>query len=96
MVSSAVRGVAASLLGVWLFADIMSRCVDLPARYCFFRVHTFSVHSGRAASIATILLGSIYYTWVKHVESQQAKYDHVPLEDVEAGKGPGEKSTKPE
>lgn len=76
MVSSAVRGVAASLLGVWLFADIIS--------------------SGRAASIATILLGSIYYTWVKHVESQQAKYDHVPLEDVEAGKGPGEKSTKPE
>lgn len=57
----------------------------------------FSVLSGRASSIATILLGSIYYTWVKHVESQQApkdasKYERVALEDVEAGKG----SSKPE
>jgi len=100
MVSSAVRGVAASLLGLWLFADIISRCVGLPAFYFVelvsFVFTLFSVHSGRVASIATILLGSIYYTWVKHVESQPAKYDRVPLEDVEAGKGPGEKSTKPE
>ncbi|KAF8584138.1 hypothetical protein K439DRAFT_1633778 [Ramaria rubella] len=50
MVSSAVRGVAASLLGMWLFGDIIT--------------------DGRAASIATILLGSIYYTWVKHAEAQ--------------------------
>jgi hypothetical protein len=62
----------------------------------FLRVHT-SVLSGRASSIATILLGSIYYTWVKHVESQQAlkddsKYERVALEDVEAGKG----GSKPE
>ncbi|OAX43767.1 hypothetical protein K503DRAFT_730980 [Rhizopogon vinicolor AM-OR11-026] len=73
MVSSAVRGVAASLLGMWLFGEIIS--------------------GGRASSIATILFGSIYYTWVKHVESQQApkdggKYDRVPLEDVEAGTKP--------
>ncbi|KAG2134119.1 hypothetical protein DEU56DRAFT_412927 [Suillus clintonianus] len=75
MVSSAVRGVAASLLAMWLFGDIIS--------------------SGRASSIAIILLGSMYYTWVKHVESQQVpkdgeKYGRVPLEDVEAG------SSKPE
>lgn len=51
--------------------------------------------SGRAASIAIILGGSIYYTWVKHVESQQKPapvqekekaYERVPVEDIEAGK----------
>ncbi|KAH9915743.1 uncharacterized protein B0H18DRAFT_1040256 [Fomitopsis serialis] len=73
MVSSAVRGVAASLLGMWLFHDIIT--------------------TGRASSIAIILLGSLYYTWVKHSESQLAQqkpsngvYDRVPLEDIEAGK----------
>ncbi|PSR75761.1 hypothetical protein PHLCEN_2v8878 [Hermanssonia centrifuga] len=69
MVSSAVRGVAASVLGVWFFEDIIS--------------------NGRAASIGTILLGSIYYTWVKHQESQtpKASYDRVPPEDLEKGSG---------
>ncbi|KAG0699051.1 hypothetical protein DFH29DRAFT_1015998 [Suillus ampliporus] len=72
MVSSAVRGVAATLLGRWLYEEFIS--------------------GGRASSIGIILLGSIYYTWVKHVESQQtSKYDHVPLEDVEAGKDLGSK-----
>ncbi|TFY63342.1 hypothetical protein EVJ58_g3300 [Rhodofomes roseus] len=65
MVSSAVRGVAASLLGLWLFHDIIT--------------------TGRASSVAIILLGSIYYTWVKHVESQPT-YERVPLEDIETGK----------
>ncbi|KIK68307.1 hypothetical protein GYMLUDRAFT_35692 [Collybiopsis luxurians FD-317 M1] len=73
MISSAVRGVAASLLGMWLFHDIIT--------------------SGRASSIAIILLGSIYYTWVKHIESQaQAPssssggvYERVKMEEVEAG-----------
>ena len=73
MVSSAVRGVAASLLGKWFFGDFIS--------------------FGRAASIAVILGGSIYYTWIKHLESQGGpkpdadKYERVPLEDVETGKG---------
>ncbi|KAH7912497.1 hypothetical protein BJ138DRAFT_1083485 [Hygrophoropsis aurantiaca] len=72
MVSSAVRGVAGSLLGIWLFSE------------------PFSI--GRGASIAIILAGSIYYTWVKHEETQApkerdgSKYERVPLEDVEAGK----------
>ncbi|KAH9941547.1 hypothetical protein B0H21DRAFT_752438 [Amylocystis lapponica] len=72
MVSSAVRGVAASLLGKWLFHDVIT--------------------SGRASSIGTILLGSIYYTWIKHLESLPTKtanghaYEQVRLEDVEAGK----------
>jgi len=82
MVSSAVRGVAASLLGMWLFGDVIS--------------------TGRASSIATILGGSVWYTWVKHVESQTPKsgerdgnkYERVPLEDVEAGKANA--SQKPE
>jgi len=68
MVSSAVRGVASALLGVWLFHDSLS--------------------SGRTSSIVIILAGSIYYTWIKHVESQQtvpASYEQVPLEEVEEG-----------
>ncbi|GAW09592.1 GDP-fucose transporter 1 [Lentinula edodes] len=70
MISSAVRGVAASVLGMWLFHDIIT--------------------SGRASSIAVILLGSIYYTWVKHIESQSlasptVAYERVKMEDVESG-----------
>ncbi|THU84435.1 hypothetical protein K435DRAFT_928066, partial [Dendrothele bispora CBS 962.96] len=75
MVSSAVCGVAASLLGMWLFNDI--------------------IMTGRASSIAIILFGSIYYTWVKHVESQQPQgsgssnsggYERAKTEDIEAGR----------
>ncbi|CAK5278100.1 unnamed protein product [Mycena citricolor] len=71
MVSSAVRGVAASLLGVWLFHDIIT--------------------TGRATSIATILGGSLLYTWFKHQETEAAKqgYDRVPMSDLESGKGGG-------
>ncbi|KAJ3511320.1 hypothetical protein NLJ89_g4163 [Agrocybe chaxingu] len=77
MVSSAVRGVAASLLGMWLFHDIIT--------------------TGRASSIATILFGSILYTWVKHQESQPASkdkdttstrrgsYERVKMDDMEKG-----------
>ena len=56
------------------------------------------IYSGRTSSIAIILGGSVYYTWVKHVESQQASsppksgYDRIPLEDVEAGKANGKPS----
>ena len=52
--------------------------------------------SGRASSIAIILGGSIYYTWVKHQESQSSQasptakaghqYDRLQMEDVESGK----------
>ncbi|KAI0365005.1 hypothetical protein BV20DRAFT_973705 [Pilatotrama ljubarskyi] len=72
MVSSAVRGVAASMLGVWFFDEVVTQ--------------------GRASSIAIILLGSIWYTWIKHVESQSAApskphYEPVPLDELEEGKG---------
>ncbi|EIM87474.1 uncharacterized protein STEHIDRAFT_96587 [Stereum hirsutum FP-91666 SS1] len=71
MISSAIRGVAASLLGMWLFKDVLS--------------------SGRVWAIAVILFGSLHYTWVKHIESQQpsakaaskASYDRIPLSDLE-------------
>jgi len=76
MVSSAVRGVAASMLGVWLFHDVIT--------------------TGRASSIAIILAGSVYYTWIKHQESQPSQtssttkngqqYDRLQMEDVESGK----------
>ncbi|KAJ7151407.1 hypothetical protein C8R43DRAFT_1005042 [Mycena crocata] len=72
MVSSAVRGVAASLLGVWLFNDIIT--------------------GGRASSIAIILGGSFYYTWVKHQESEGPKteggYERVKMTDLEGGQKP--------
>jgi len=80
-----VRGVASSILGVWLFKDIVT--------------------GGRATSIAVILGGSIYYTWVKHVESQPAVsrgsvekdgYDRVPLEDLESGSFDEDDDHKPE
>lgn len=85
MVSSAARGVVVSLLGVWFFKDIIStyvsswRLLVACSQYC----------SGRASSIATILLGSVFYTWVKHQETEAAKqsYDRVPLEEIEEGKG---------
>ncbi|KAF8173677.1 hypothetical protein BJ912DRAFT_70283 [Pholiota molesta] len=76
MVSSAVRGVAASLLGMWLFHDIIT--------------------TGRASSIAIILLGSVLYTWVKHQESlpaaaaaapRRGSYERVK-EDIEANEKP--------
>jgi len=85
MISSAVRGVAASLLGMWLFSDIIT--------------------SGRASSIAIILAGSIFYTWVKNGESQSGNgsgaasntrdgYDRLKMEDVEGGVG--QRGEKPE
>jgi len=73
MVSSAVRGVAVSLLGMRFFREVIT--------------------GGRASSIGIILLGSIYYTWIKHLESLPPKtatghaYEQVRLEDVESGKG---------
>ncbi|KAJ7185762.1 hypothetical protein C8R46DRAFT_385914 [Mycena filopes] len=69
MISSAVRGVAASFLGMWFFNDVIS--------------------GGRAASIAVILGGSIYYTWVKHKETEASAYERVAMDDLERGKEHG-------
>lgn len=70
MVSSAVRGVAASILGVLLFQDVIS--------------------AGRAGSIAIILGGSVYYTWVKHVEAEASKADGgAAYERVDLERGQG-------
>ncbi|KAJ6487795.1 hypothetical protein C8R45DRAFT_256672 [Mycena sanguinolenta] len=66
MISSAVRGVVQSLLGVWYFEEIIS--------------------NGRASSIAIVLGGSIYYTWVKHKETEAAAYEKVAMDDLENGK----------
>ncbi|KAG9120247.1 hypothetical protein FRC07_004343 [Ceratobasidium sp. 392] len=85
MVSSAVKGVLQSILGVWFFHDVISRVVGFD--------------SGRATSIALILFGSIYYTWIKNQEvvererresslptsSRESKgaYEPVPLKERE-------------
>jgi len=53
-----------------------------------------SISLGRVCSIAIILGGSIWYTWVKHIETKTPnsderdgnKYERVALEDVESGK----------
>jgi GDP-fucose transporter C1 len=42
--------------------------------------------SGRASSIAIILGGSMYYTWIKHIESlPKTGYERVRKEDIEEG-----------
>jgi GDP-fucose transporter C1 len=66
MVSSAVRGVAASLLGMWLFHDIMTTYAIVATSES---VYADLVISGRASSIGIILAGSILYTWIKNAES---------------------------
>jgi GDP-fucose transporter C1 len=85
MVSAAVRGVASSLLGMWLFHDIITSYVSPSS--IFPCLTNLSALSGRASSIAIILGGSIYYTWIKHIESQpKPGYERVRMEDVETGK----------
>ncbi|KAI0267280.1 hypothetical protein BC834DRAFT_870600 [Gloeopeniophorella convolvens] len=71
MISSAIRGVAASVLAATFFDETLT--------------------SGRVWAIGIILGGSIYYTWVKHVESltpyaQQQHYERLPMEALEEGK----------
>jgi len=35
----------------------------------------------KALSLSTILLGSIWYTWIKHIESLAQRGDHHPMSD---------------
>ena len=86
MISSAVRGVAGSLLAMKLFKDVVTTLVHgFPLYLSFF--NTIPSRSGRASSIGIILLGSLLYTWVKHEESQPSKRDTSERvnEDVELG-----------
>ncbi|EJU01427.1 hypothetical protein DACRYDRAFT_95062 [Dacryopinax primogenitus] len=49
------------------------------------------ITTGRASGIGLILAGSIWYTWVRNVETQQAQeqakpvYEQVPMKEVEEG-----------
>jgi GDP-fucose transporter C1 len=61
MFSSAARSVLQTILGVWLFKDILT--------------------TNRASSIFVILLGTMYFTWVKSKESAPPQ---PPKVDVEA------------
>ncbi|CAE6431758.1 unnamed protein product [Rhizoctonia solani] len=67
MVSSAVKGVLQSILGVWFFHDVIS--------------------GGRGTSISLILLGSIYYTWVKNQEvvERERKESSLPMTNTSKG-----------
>jgi len=62
MFASAARSVLQTLLGVWLFGDILT--------------------VNRATSILVICGGTMYYTWVKHLENSAPKVPHVPKPDV--------------
>ncbi|EJF66869.1 hypothetical protein DICSQDRAFT_164710 [Dichomitus squalens LYAD-421 SS1] len=62
MFSSAARSAIQTLLGVWLFNDLLS--------------------TNRVASILVIAAGTMYYTWVKSVET--APPPPSPRDDVEA------------
>jgi solute carrier family 35 (GDP-fucose transporter), member C1 len=45
----------------------------------------------RVSAIILILGGSIYYTWIKHIESIASppphQYERVPMEKLEDGEG---------
>ncbi|KAG0707462.1 hypothetical protein DFH29DRAFT_895869 [Suillus ampliporus] len=62
MFSSATRSVIQTLLGVWLFNDIMT--------------------VNRAGSILVIMIGTIYYTWVKSFEATPPPRKDVDLEAI--------------
>ncbi|KAF8665419.1 hypothetical protein AX16_000438 [Volvariella volvacea WC 439] len=62
MFSSAARSVLQTLLGVWLFGDVLT--------------------VNRVASIAIILLGTMYYTWIKSVETASRPSHRSP--DIES------------
>jgi len=65
MFSSAARSVLQTLLGVWIFKDIMT--------------------VNRASSIGVILLGTMYYTWLKSVEAAPPPRGDIDLEAVGNG-----------
>jgi GDP-fucose transporter C1 len=71
MFSSAVRSVVQTLLGVWLFGDVLT--------------------PNRTISLATILGGTIYYTWVKATD--HARPPPLPV-DIEAHKQVNEKANE--
>lgn len=57
------------------------------------------ISGGRATSIAVILGGSIYYTWVKHQESEAASagaYERVAMDDLDLENGKLEDTESPE
>ncbi|KAI0079616.1 hypothetical protein K474DRAFT_600483 [Panus rudis PR-1116 ss-1] len=71
MFSSAARSVLQTLLGVWLFGDLLT--------------------TNRALSVLVILMGTMYYTWIKHLEGQQSRpnsnnHTRMPPQDLEANR----------
>ncbi|GJE85811.1 nucleotide-sugar transporter-like protein [Phanerochaete sordida] len=66
MFSSAARSVIQTLLGVWLFSDLLT--------------------SNRAASILIIALGTMYYTWVRSVDSASPRPSVPPRDPVDLEK----------
>jgi hypothetical protein len=57
MASSAVRGVAASMLGLYVLPDIIPRCVAFPL-FPSYKEIQYTMASGRATSIPVIRRGS--------------------------------------
>ncbi|RDX51065.1 hypothetical protein OH76DRAFT_1401836 [Lentinus brumalis] len=65
MFSSAARSAIQTLLGAWLFNDLLTR--------------------NRVGSILIIAAGTMFYTWVKSVETAPPPPRAAPKDDVEAG-----------
>lgn len=70
--------------------DLPRRNYDVSFSLVLFEERCSSCYSGRASSIAIILLGSVMYTWIKHLESQQSRpaspkdtYERLPMEEVD-------------
>ena len=63
MISSAMRGVIQTILGVSLFGDVVTLCALATVRLA-------DLCSGRLCSIALTLAGSILYTWQRDRELQ--------------------------
>ncbi|THH04130.1 hypothetical protein EW146_g10257 [Bondarzewia mesenterica] len=72
MFSSAARSGIQTLLGVWIFHDVLTL--------------------NRVASILTILIGTMYYTWVKSAETAKPPPRDVDLEAL----GDGDRQSKDE
>ncbi|KAF7793365.1 hypothetical protein EIP86_004477 [Pleurotus ostreatoroseus] len=94
MFSSAARSVIQTLLGVWLFGDLLTRSVwTVPLLVPWALSSGLSgrtltpfpllTYSNRALSILIIALGTMYYTWLKSVESAPPSRPEAPPRDVD-------------
>lgn len=88
MFSSACRSVLQTILGVWIFHDLLTVYVARSITEVT-RSSRYSNLRNRVSSIMVILGGSMYYTWVKSQEADRkaaaAARDNTREREVEEG-----------